>query len=119
MGTMTAASEHMGLSTASFMFRSTARRYRIADRQRGQASWAPVNYLRITNSVFGFAQNFFGVLNGPTASSSLASGIHFNSSPSLFIPPRTTQEFWTLATSISGVLTGATANSIIVTAGVL
>lgn len=112
---MTAAAEHMAQTSASFMFRSTSRMYRLSDRvQDAQNNWSPMSFLRVYNDIPGSGANFFFTLNGLTASSSLASGIHFGTSPSFFVPARSYIDVWYPAVRMAGVLTGATAGAIIV-----
>lgn len=120
---MTAASEHMAMSSASFMFRSSNRHYRLSDRLQstagGQLAWSPLSYLRVSNFIVGSGAPFFFTLNSPSTASTLSSGLHFSGNPSFFVPARSYLELWTRATSIAGILSSATAGAIVIQGGVL
>lgn len=102
-------------SAASFMVRSTARRLRLGTNDPGDSNrLMPWDFVRVINPNQNYAHVSF---NGPTASSSLASGILWSGNLAAQILPHTVQDFWTHATSISGILSGATAAAIVVVVG--
>ena len=101
-------------SSASFMVRSAARRLRLRNYVGGaDAVSIPWEYLEIQN--FNAPGTAYIALNGATASSSLGTATSWNVQQSIVVPAHSSRAYGIKATSISAILTGATAAAIIVT----
>lgn len=95
------------MSSASFSVRSTARRLRLTSRRFNPDAWLPVDYVEVGNYFGSSSQFMYATLNGPTTSSSLASGFYSGGQLDFVVPHGTSKGFYTMATSISLMATGA------------
>lgn len=99
-------------SSASFMCRSTARRLRLRNFVGNSFAMQPWDFLEIQN--YHAPGDLYVSLNGSTASSSLATSTSYAGQQMFRVPAYSTRSYQMHATSLSAVLTGASAAAMIV-----